>query len=136
VLAVAVAARWLARLELPRLQRWLEPRARSSRPPAADPAQVVDVLGRRIDRVVRWGKPLVRPGCLTRSITGYYVLRRAGLDVAVCFGIGSPRDPGTAGHCWLVLDGEPVLETADPRQAFTELVRLSSCGLTHASGTA
>jgi hypothetical protein len=62
-------------------------------------------------------------------------LRRAGIDVALCFGIGSSsgRRAGVTGHCWLVMDGEPVLETADPREAFTELVRLSSRGLTSAS---
>jgi hypothetical protein len=132
VAAVAVAARWLARLDLHRLQRWLEPSARSSRPPSVDASQVVEVLGRRVDQVIRWGQPLVRPGCLTRGITGYYFLRRAGLDVALCFGIGPVRDPVAAGHCWLVLDGEPVLEAADPRLAFTEVVRLSVRGLTNA----
>jgi hypothetical protein len=131
--AVAVAAPLLARLDLPRLQRCLEPAPRSSRFPAADPGQVVEVIGRRVNRVIRWGRPLVRPGCLTRGITGYYVLRRAGLDVALCFGIGPVRGPCAAGHCWLVLDGQPVLEAADPRPAFTELVRLSSRGLTSAS---
>lgn len=126
--AVAVAAPLLARLSLERLQRCLEPPPRSSRRPA-DPGQVIERAGRRVGRLIRWGRPLVRPGCLTRGMTGYYVLRRAGLDVALCFGIG----PGAVGHCWLVLDGEPVLEPAGPPTAFTELVRLSSCGLTRAT---
>ena len=133
VMAVAVVAPFLARLDPQRLQRCLEPSPRSSRSPSADPGQVVEVLGRRVNQVIRWGRPLVRPGCLTRGITGYYILRRAGLDVALCFGIGPVRGPGVTGHCWLVLDGEPVLETVDPRPAFTELVRLSSRGLTSAS---
>jgi Transglutaminase-like superfamily len=133
VAAVAIASPFLARLDLPRLQRCLEPSRRSSRSPSADPGQVVEVLGRRVNQVIRWGRPLVRPGCLTRGITGYYVLRRAGLDVALCFGIGPVRGPGVTGHCWLVLDGEPVLEVVDPRSAFTEFVRLSSRGLTNAS---
>jgi len=132
VAAVAVAAPVLARLDLPRLQRCLEPAPRSCCPPPADPGQAVDVIGRRIDRLIRWGRPLVRSGCLTRGITGYYVLRRVGLDVALCFGMGPVRG-AAAGHCWLLLDGEPVLEEADPRLAFTELVRLSSRGLTSAS---
>ena len=135
VATVAVVAPLLARLDLQRLQRCLEPAPCSSRSPSADPGQVVEALGRRVDQVIRWGRPLVRPGCLTRGITGYYILRRAGLDVALCFGIGPVRDLGTAAHCWLVLDGEPVLEAADPRGAFTELVRLSSRGLTSASPT-
>lgn len=129
---VAVAVPLLARLDLQRLQRCLEPSPRFSRPPSLDPGQVVEVLGRQVDQVIRWGKPLVRPGCLTRGITGYYILRRAGLDVALCFGVAPGRGPGVAGHCWLVLDGQPVLEAVDPRPTFTELVRLSSRGLTSA----
>jgi hypothetical protein len=130
---MAMAAPFLARLDLRRLQRCLERSARSSRSPATDPGQVVEVLGRRVNQVIRWGRPLVRPGCLTRGITGYYILRRAGLDVALCFGIGPVHGPGVAGHCWLVLDGEPVLEAVDPRSSYTELVRLSSRGLMNAN---
>jgi len=133
VVAVAAAAPFLARLDLQRLQRCLEPAPRSARVPSADPGHVVEALGRRIDQVIHWGKPFVRPGCLTRGITGYYLLRRVGLDVALCFGMGPVRGSGVAGHCWLVLDGEPVLEAADPRPAFIEMVRLSSRGLTSAS---
>jgi Transglutaminase-like superfamily len=133
VAAVAVAAPVLARLDLPRLYRWLEPSPRSSRPAPADPGRVIAIFGRRVDRAIRWGKPLVRAGCLTRGITGYYILRRAGLDVALCFGVGPERDPGVLGHCWLVFGGEPVLEASDPRAAYTELVRMSSRGLTTAS---
>jgi Transglutaminase-like superfamily len=132
-MAVAVAAPLLARLDLRRLQRLLEPAPRSFRRPPADPGQAVEVVGRRIDRLIRWGKPLVRPGCITRGITGYYILRRVGIDVALCFGIRPVRGPGATGHCWLVLDGEPLFEAADPRLAFTEMVRLSSGGLTSAS---
>jgi hypothetical protein len=131
--AVAVAARWLARLDLERLHRCLEPSSHSARSPSADPVQVVEALGRRVDQVIRWGRPLVRPGCLTRGITGYYILRRAGLDVALCFGMGPVRGPDVIGHCWLVLDGEPVLEAVDPRPAYTEMMRLSSRGLTSPS---
>jgi hypothetical protein len=133
VASVAVAAPLLARLDLPRLQRCLEPSRRSARSPSVDPGQVVEVLGRRVDQVIRWGKPLVRPGCLTRGITGYYSLRRVGLDVTLCFGIGSVRSSGVTGHCWLVLNGEPVLEAVDPRPVFTEMVCLSSRGLTNTS---
>jgi Transglutaminase-like superfamily len=132
VAAVAMVAPLLARLDLRLLQRCLEPSPRCSPSPVADPGQVVEAVGRRVDQVVRWGQPLVRPGCLTRGITGYYILRRAGVDVALCFGIGRVHGVGAAGHCWLVLDGEPVLETVDPRSAFAELARLSSLGLTSA----
>ena len=133
VAAVAVVAPLLARLDLRLLQRCLEPSPCSSPSPAADPGQLVEVAGRRVDQVVRRGRPLVRPGCLTRGVTGYYILRRAGVDVALCFGIGLVHGVGTAGHCWLVLDGEPVLEMVDPRSAFAELARLSSLGVTIAN---
>ena len=133
IAAVAAIAPFLARLDLQRLQRCLEPSPRASRSPSADPGQVVEVLGRRLNQVIRWGRPLIRPGCLTRGITGYYILRRVGLDVALCFGMGPVHGPGVEGHCWLVLDGEPVLEAVDPRPAFTELVRMSSRGLISAS---
>ncbi len=130
---MAVASPVLARLDLKRLQRCLEPSPRYSCSPPADNGQVIEFVGRRVGRLIRWGRPMVRPGCLTRGITGYYILRRSGLDVALCFGIGSVRGRGTTGHCWLVLDGNPVLEAVDPRGAYTELVRLSSRGLTSAS---
>lgn len=133
VAAVALAAPVLARLDLPRLYRCLEPSPRSSRRAPADPGRVIAVFGRRIDRVIRWGQPLVRAGCLTRGITGYYILRRSGLDVALCFGVDPKRGPGELGHCWLVAGGEPVLEATDPRAVYTEMVRMSSRGLTTAS---
>lgn len=132
-IAVALAAPLLARLELRRLQLYLEPAPNSSPFPVADSGQVIEAVGRRVDRVIRWGKPLVRPGCLTRGIAGYYLLRRAGLDVALCFGIGPVRGNSLVGHCWLAMDGRPVLETVDPRCAFTEVVRISSRGLTSAN---
>jgi len=131
---VAVAAPLLARLDLQRLQRWLEPAARRSpRAFPVDPGREIEAVGRWVDRLIRWGKPLVRPGCLTRGITGYYLLRRVGLDVSLCFGMGPVRGVGTTGHCWLILEGKPVLEVSDPRSAYTEMVRLSSRGLTSAS---
>jgi hypothetical protein len=133
VALVATVVPLLARLDLRRLQRCLEPSPRSSSHSLpGEPGPVIEVLGRRVDQVIRWGRPLVRPGCLTRGITGYYILRRAGFDVALCFGMGSVRDLGATGHCWLVLDGEPVLEAVDPRVTFTEMARLSARGLTHA----
>ena len=87
-------------------------------------------MARWVDAIIRRGHPIVRPGCLTRGVTLYYALRRAGDDVALCFGVGS--DSGeTAGHCWLDKAGQPVLERTDPLSMFTEVVRLSPEGLTH-----
>jgi hypothetical protein len=73
---------------------------------------------------LRVGRPLVRRGCLTRGITLYYFLRRAGADVRLCFGLGAvDGGDGFDGHCWLVLAGEPYLEPRDPRPLYTEMYR-------------
>jgi hypothetical protein len=82
----------------------------------------------RLDRVVklapRIAHPLVRSGCLTRGLTLFWFLRRAGLDVELRFGLDPGPDAKPDGHCWLSLDGEPYLEQRDPRPRFTELYRL------------
>jgi hypothetical protein len=69
---------------------------------------------------------MVRTGCLTRGVTLFWYLRRAGLDVELRFGVDPAEQSGgeADGHCWLALDGEPFLERVDPRTRFTELYRL------------
>lgn len=98
--------------------------------PGEDPWAVDENRVRRItayvEKAIRRGNPLVRPGCLTRGLTRYYFLRRSGMDVALCFGMGR-MDSGFMGHCWLVKDGEPYLEPQDqdPRTRYTEMYRIS-----------
>lgn len=98
--------------------------------PGGDPRAVSSEHIRKISaytqRAIRMGKPLVRPGCLTLGLTRYYFLRRAGLEVALLFGMGRV-DEGKefAGHCWLVRDGEPYLENVDPRPLYVEMWRIS-----------
>jgi hypothetical protein len=126
--AVAVTAPQLARLGLPRLQRLLEPRSSSG---AIDPSETVliEEYGRWVDAIVRRGQPLVRTGCLTRGIALYYGLRHAGLDVSLCFGMGS--DAGSrVGHCWIELGHTALLEPAEPTSKFTTVARLSRAGVT------
>jgi hypothetical protein len=127
--ALALAAPLLVRAGLPRLQKWVEPRRPGSAPEPGDVDRVTAQFGRWVDAIVRRGQPLVRPGCLTRGVTLYHALRHAGLDVELCFGVGSDQGAMT-GHCWLDLDGRPVLELGDPRSKFTEVVRLSRAGVT------
>jgi len=130
-LVLATAAPLLARLDLERLQRWLEPR----RNVVGRDVDTVQDLGREyaavVDSVIRRARPLVRPGCLTRGITLYALLRRAGADVALRFGVGRTGgdDGQVAGHCWLVLDDEPFLERRDPRASFTGVATVSSTGV-------
>jgi Transglutaminase-like superfamily len=127
---MAVAAPYLVRAGLPRLHRWLEPGRRVPPLDPADRGPLEEQMGAWVDAIIRRGHPLVRPGCLTRGVTLYYALRRAGDEVSLCFGVGD--DAGTvAGHCWLDRDGEPLLERADPLSKFTEVVRLSPEGVTN-----
>jgi hypothetical protein len=60
-------------------------------------------------------------------LTRYYFLRRVGMDVSLCFGMGR-HDKGFMGHCWLVKDGEPFLEVEDPRPRYLEIYRISRAG--------
>jgi hypothetical protein len=82
--------------------------------------RTAEELARRVDVWLRAGWPLVRRGCLTRGITQLWFLRRAGFPVSLRFGL----DSDLAGHCWLVLDGEPFAEKRDPRPLYTETWRI------------
>jgi hypothetical protein len=113
VLSFAATVPLLMRLPLPRLERVLEPR----RPPRLDRRRAA-WLERTIDPLLAHGHPIIRPGCLTRGVTHFYFLRRAGVDVRLQFGMGM-QSGEHEGHCWLIRDGEPFLEKVDPRPIFT-----------------
>lgn len=115
----AVIAPWLMYLRAPKLTRLLTPR---HSPGAADPVQVQQILV-GMDAVMRVGRPLVQVRCLTRGLTLYYFLRRAGLVVELWFGVSKTAERFGA-HCWLVKDGEPFGEKADPRAIFTPVYHL------------
>jgi hypothetical protein len=112
----AAAVPLLARIPVRRLASVLEP---------ADPKFEVDALQtERIIRltglVCRYGRPLIARLCLTRGFTLYFFLRRAGVDASLVFGLGKVND-AFSGHCWLVRDGKPYLETTDPRPIFAAI---------------
>ena len=121
---IAALAPVLLRLRPARLQAVLGPAAA---PPLADPARI-EQAQRRIDAVLQAAVPFVRSGCTTSGLTRYYFLRRLGLDVRLCFGAGFV-DGEFAGHCWLVLDGEPYLETQDPRPMFRVMYTIPDTAL-------
>jgi hypothetical protein len=73
----------------------------------------------RVDHLLAAARPLVRSGCLVRGLTLYRVLRRAGAEVSLRFGIG-PMEGRMAAHCWIVYQGEPLAEPRDPRPLFAE----------------
>lgn len=119
ILAFSAAVPLLMRMPILKLGRWLEPKALV---PEADPQEVARIID-YADRAIRVGRPLVRSSCLTRGLTLYTFLRRAGLDVRLCFGAGRTDQPFTA-HCWLVKDGRPFLEKAEPESQFTPMFSL------------
>jgi Transglutaminase-like superfamily len=108
-------------VRLDRLQRLVTPPA-SHGPATSD---IIDLTIRYVDGVRALGRPIVDQGCLTRGLTLYYFLRRAGLDVVLCFGIDY-ENGALAGHCWLVRDGEPFLEPGTPPHRYTEIYRFPS----------
>jgi hypothetical protein len=120
VLLFGLTVPLLLRLKLERLASRLEPAAPP--PPPADPG-AAEALARRIDFWLKAWRPLVRAGCLTRGITQYRFLRRAGFDVSLRFGIGELKGD-LDGHCWIVKDGEPFLEKRDPRPLYSETYRI------------
>jgi hypothetical protein len=125
-LFAAFVVPFLLRRRIDRLAPLIEPSPRSrarALPPLPPPA--VDALVRRLQRLLLAGHPVIRSGCLTRGVTLYYFLRRAGAEVTLRFGMGE-IDGSFSGHCWLEQDGEPLVETQDPRPLFVEMFRIPS----------
>jgi Transglutaminase-like superfamily len=123
VFAFAAAVPYLLRLKLSTVARALEPERNVSVLREGSVGKIVAY----VEAAIRRGRPLVRPGCLTRGLTRYYFLRRAGVDVALCFGIGR-LGKEFMGHCWLVNNEEPFLELEDPRPRYAEMYRISREG--------
>jgi hypothetical protein len=123
VFAFAAAVPYLLRLQLPRVARAIESK---KNPPVLQEGSVGKIVA-YVETAIRRGRPFVRPGCLTRGLTRYYFLRKAGMDVTLCFGMGR-RDQEFVGHCWLASDGEPFLEDEDPRSYYVEMYRISREG--------
>lgn len=114
VVSFSAAVPVLMRLKLPLLDRLLERRFASATAAGGD-ANGPEEIVRCVDSALAVGAPLVRPGCLTRGLTLYYFLRRAGLEVTLCFGVRW-RNGEIAGHCWLEKGGEPFLERGSPER--------------------
>jgi hypothetical protein len=120
VSAFAAIVPLLMRMPLPRIAALL------TRPPRRRTATGAEIerLNRLTALAPRVAYPLVRTGCLTRGVTLFWFLRRAGLDVELRFGLDTGHAADPDGHCWLALNGEPFLEKGDPRPRFAELYRL------------
>jgi hypothetical protein len=112
----------LARLPIRRLEALVEP----SRPRReVDPLRSERTI-RLTNLVCRFGRPMIVSLCMTRGLTLYYFLRRAGIDVSLVFGVGTVHQD-FAGHCWLTRRGEPYLEKTDPRLFFTPVYSFRRC---------
>src|SRR5262249_24965240 len=114
IILFAASVPLLYRLKMPAVHVVLEPRTA----PPAPALDHVDAIVRYTDLALHFGWPVVRRSCLIRGTTLYYFLRRAGLDVALCFGVGY-LNGALSGHCWLMKGGAPYLESSDPRLVFT-----------------
>lgn len=84
---------------------------------APDSAQLQRLLT-CMDALLQVGSPLIQRRCLTRGVTLYYFLQRAGLPVHLHFGVSTVAQPFRA-HCWLVYEGAPYAEAEDPETNFT-----------------
>lgn len=111
-------------VSLPRLGDWLEPE-RPGEP--ADPGfEAAQARVRRLDALLRRGRPLVRSGCLVRSLTAYRSLRHAGFEVSLVFGMGRvDGEEDFTGHCWIEMGGRALAEKRDPKLYYTETWRIA-----------
>jgi hypothetical protein len=117
VLAFLAAAPLLVRLRPATLEWVLEPRR-----PRAGGLREREVAA-HVEAVLALTGRLAPANCLTRGLTRYYFLRRAGVPLTLCFGVAW-LDGEFAGHCWLLRGGEPFLESRDPRRVFAEAYRI------------
>ena len=127
----------LSRLPIRRLQALVEPNCAhpeiESTEDATEHAAKVERIIRYTNLVCRIARPLIARRCMTRGLTLYFFLRRTGVDASLVFGVGNIRD-NFEGHCWLVRDGEPYLETTDPRSAFTPVYAFNDPRCRHYAG--
>ena len=125
VLLFAAVVPLLFRLKLSILSQWLERRVETVGLPAVE-SQTCERILRCVELAMTVGRPLVRPSCLVRGVTRYYFLRRAGLNLTLCFGAAMKAGEfvEAPGHCWLEHDGKTFLEPSDPRRYFLPIYRL------------
>jgi hypothetical protein len=108
----------LRRHDLASLAARLEPR----RPRGPVSADAIQKIVRYADAVC--ASRLIRGECLVRGLTRYYFLRRAGLSLALVFGMGN-IEGRLVGHCWLVRDGRPFFEPIDPEPRYEPILTFS-----------
>jgi hypothetical protein len=95
-------------VSLERLTRWID---RSRRPSPPDGTVDDESLAEWVDRVLRRLPPPWRRTCLKRALVLHYLLHRAGRHAELRIGVRRDGTNALAAHAWLVLLGEPYLET-------------------------
>ena len=115
------AAPLLMKLRLDRVRRLV---SKPVRPYDAHPERIARTI-RLVDLMLRFGRPVIIRGCVTRGLTLYYFLRKLGVDVDLVFGAGQVN-ARFAAHCWLERDNEPYLEKLNPRSFFVPFYRFGS----------
>ena len=122
VICISMTVPLLMRLPLPRLAAVLSIATRVGRSRGLS-GREPERMAACVAAAQRSLAPVVRSGCLTRGVTLYWLLRRAGVPVELCFGVGRPGAE-LAGHCWLTRNGRPYLEPADAPACFDALYRI------------
>lgn len=118
VVTFSAVVPFLMRLPLDTVSRIITPR------PTRKPVpERIDRLPDLIPAIQQAGYPLLRTHCLPRGLALYYFLRRAGLEVELCFGMGV-QGGNYGGHCWLRSDNAPYLEGSDPSSLYAEFYRI------------
>lgn len=112
------ATRWLMKLRLERVGALISRPVQQGAPDQQRIARTV----RTVDLILRFGRPFVASGCISRGLALYYFLRQLGVNVALVFGAGQV-DHQFAAHCWLERDNQPYLEKVNPRDFFAAVYR-------------
>jgi hypothetical protein len=70
----------------------------------------------RVNRTVRRPWFMRHRRCLREGLLGFRFLRMAGLDPDLHFGVDakSMHEPRLSAHCWVCLDGKPVVSDSQP----------------------
>ncbi len=113
---VTVLPAMLKLLSIPRLMKLLTPRDMTI-PLNHDTFEVRDKIVKYADYILGRSFWIFKSTCLKRSLVLYHFLRRAGINVQICFGVrykeDSPRKGSSKeleGHAWLLCMGEIFLE--------------------------
>jgi hypothetical protein len=90
-------------------------------PPRRDRSPAPEILASTVDRLLHRAPAYWHYSCLRRSVVLAALLRRAGHNVEVVFGVRRAPAGGVEAHAWLRCDGiEPFLEPA-PTEGFAPL---------------